>query len=289
MEEAERMGADLWERVRPLVVDEGGTMLLALVGAIAILVLGLALSGWAARATHRLLARVRGIDPTLARFLASLARYVVLAVAVLAALERFGIKTTSLAALIGAAGLSIGLALQGTLIHVAAGVMLAIFRPFRIGESITVGGNTGTVTDINIFFTVLETADGLKVFQPNGQIWGQPLINNTAPARRRAEIVLALEDPADLARARAIAEEVVARMVAAGGGVFAEPAPQILSEPAPDGSVLLTLRLWVERTLLVELRSRLAEELLQRIAAAGIPLGPPNRFAKGKTPAAGRR
>ena len=286
MEEAERIGADLWERARPLLLEEGGSMLFALVGAIAILVLGLVLSGWAARGAQRLLSRVKMIDPTLARFLASLARYAVLAVAVLAALERFGIETTSLAALIGAAGLSIGLALQGTLTHVAAGVMLAIFRPFRIGDSITVGGNTGTVTDINIFFTVLETADGLRVFQPNGQIWGQPLVNNTALARRRAEIVLPLEDPADLARAKAIAEEVVAAMVAAGDGVLAEPAPQILSEPAPDGSIPLTVRVWVERPRLLDLRTRLAEELLARIAAAGIPLGPPNRMAaaKGRTP-----
>jgi small-conductance mechanosensitive channel len=110
-------------------------------------------------------------------FFASIARYFVLTVTVLAVLSQFGIQTTSLVAVIGAASLAIGLALQGTLSNLAAGVMLLIFRPFRIGHSVTVGGNTGTVRSLSLFWTEVVTDANTQVIIPNASVWGQPIRN----------------------------------------------------------------------------------------------------------------
>jgi small conductance mechanosensitive channel len=115
----------------------------------------------------------------LRNFFGSIARYFVLTVTVLAVLSQFGIQTTSLVAVIGAASLAIGLALQGTLSNLAAGVMLLIFRPFRIGHSVTVGGNTGTVHNLSLFWTEIVTDANTQVIIPNGSVWGQPIRNMT--------------------------------------------------------------------------------------------------------------
>ena len=112
-----------------------------------------------------------------AGFFGNIVRYFVLTITVLAVLSEFGIETTSLVAVLGAAGLAVGLALQGTLSHLAAGVMLLLFRPFRIGQHVQVGGTDGTVKELSLFWTELVTGDNVQVIVPNGSVWGQPLRN----------------------------------------------------------------------------------------------------------------
>jgi len=157
----------------PLIVNNA----LNVLGAVVILLIGLWLSSKADRLVVTMLSRAPHFDAMLKSFFGSLARYLVLTVTVLAVLSQFGIQTTSLIAVFGAAGLAVGLALQGTLSNLAAGVMLLIFRPFRIGQKVQVGGSVGTVKELSLFWTELVTDDKVQIIVPNGGVWGQPLRN----------------------------------------------------------------------------------------------------------------
>jgi small conductance mechanosensitive channel len=152
------------QAVLPLIV----TNALNALGAIVILLIGLWLSGRANLLVVRMLSRTPHFDPTLKSFFGSLARYLILTVTVLAVLSQFGIHTTSLVAVLGAASLAVGLALQGTLSNLAAGVMLLIFRPFRIGHKVQIGGSVGTVKELSLFWTELVTDDKVQIIVPNG-------------------------------------------------------------------------------------------------------------------------
>jgi small conductance mechanosensitive channel len=137
--------------------------------------------------------RVSRFDPMVAGFLASMARYGLLAVAATFILSRLGIEATSLAAILGAAGLAIGLALQGTLSNMAAGVMIVIFRPFQLGDYITAGGHSGTVSNITLFFTELTTPDNQGIIIPNSDMWSKPIVNSSAhPTRLRSGFLCCL-------------------------------------------------------------------------------------------------
>ena len=142
------------------------------VGAVAILLIGFFLAGRARSAAYKALTRVEQFDETLRKFFASIARYLVIIVTVLAVLSQFGIETTSLVAVLGAAGLAIGLAMQGTLSSVAAGVLLLIFRPYRVGDYVEIAGEAGTVEALALFVTELNTPDNIHIIIPNAEIWG---------------------------------------------------------------------------------------------------------------------
>ena len=205
----------------PLAVTYG----LRLLEAIVILLLGLWVAGKAHRMALRALDRTPHLDEMLKHFFGSAARYLVLTVTVLAVLEEFGIETTSFAAVLGATALAIGLALQGTLSHLAAGVMLLIFRPFRIGHRIQVAGITGEIRDLTLFWTELITDDKVQVLVPNGGVWGQPLRNfTTYPADASTQVHFRISEESDagdaLARVRGI--------VAAQEHVLKDPAPSVL-------------------------------------------------------------
>ena len=153
------------------------------------------LGWWAARLSERVARRALAashVDPTVAGFLSSLARYAVLVVAFLVVLQVIGVQATSLVAVLGAASLAVGLALQGTLSNMAAGVMLLVFRPFRVGDSIEVAGKSGTVRNLNLFMTELAGGDNVQVLIPNGQIWGAPLTNFSAYPTRRVSMTFVI-------------------------------------------------------------------------------------------------
>jgi len=152
---------------------------LRIIAALVILILGLWIAGKAGHLVRRALSRSRYVDPTLLNFFASLVKYTIITLTVIAVLDKFGIETTSLLAVLGAAGLAIGLALQGTLSHIAAGIMLLIFRPFRIGDHIELEKLEGTVDEITLFFTTMTTKDGVHMIVPNGLIWGQWIRNHS--------------------------------------------------------------------------------------------------------------
>jgi small conductance mechanosensitive channel len=199
---------------------------LHVVGAVVILIIGFWIAGRADYLVDRSLRNSKHIDEMLRGFFASIARYFVLTVTVLAVLSQFGIQTTSLVAVIGAASLAIGLALQGTLSNLAAGVMLLIFRPFRIGHSVTVGGNTGTVRSLTLFWTEIVTDANTQVIIPNGSVWGQPIKNMTTYTVPVPTAQLVVPVPTGWGLSDACAR--IKAIVAATPKVLATPAPSVL-------------------------------------------------------------
>ncbi len=169
------------------------------VGAIVILIVGWIAAGVLQKAILRAGRESKRIDITIFTFLASVARYAAISFTIIAVLSSFGVETTSFVAVLGATGLAIGLALQGTLNHVASGVMLIIFRPFRIGDTIEAAGISGTVRAITLFVTEIDTADNVHILVPNGLIWSKEIKNFSANAHRRAELkfLISYADSAD--------------------------------------------------------------------------------------------
>lgn len=176
----------------PFNLDRLGDLLIIyginFVGAVIVALIGWWAAGMAERVTRRALMSASYMDPTVGAFLSSLAYYAVFVVAFLIVLQVIGIHATSLVAILGAASLAIGLALQGTLSNVAAGVMLLIFRPFRLGDNIEVAGKSGTVKNLNLFMTELASGDNVQVLIPNGQVWGGALTNFSAYPTRSVSV-----------------------------------------------------------------------------------------------------
>jgi small conductance mechanosensitive channel len=220
------------QAVLPLIV----TNALNALGAIVILLIGLWLSGKADQLMVRAFSRTPHFDPMLRSFFGSLARYLILTVTILAVLSEFGIQTTSLIAVLGAASLAVGLALQGTLSNLAAGVMLLIFRPFRIGHKVQIGGSVGTVKELSLFWTELVTDDKVQVIVPNGRVWGQPLRNYSIyPAPPRAgEVRFRTAEGTELE----LAIEKVRAIVEAHPRVLADPAPSVLLDRSATENAL---------------------------------------------------
>ncbi len=212
-----------------------------LVSAILILALGWMLARWAGTWTRKALDRLPRFDRTLKPLLANLVRYAVLAIAILAVLNRFGVETTSVIALLGAAGLALGLAIQGTLSDVAAGVMLLILRPFRVGDIIEVGGKTGTVREIGLFTTILIGTDQLYVSMPNHQIFGAPIVNQTREPTRRINFIVGIDYEADIDAAQSIVLGILKK----DARVLAQPAPLAPVAALGPSSVDIAVRCWV--------------------------------------------
>jgi small conductance mechanosensitive channel len=231
----EEKAQDLMINVRgllPLIVSNA----LNVLGAILILLIGLWLAGKADQVVVRMLSRAPHFDSMLKSFFGSLARYLVLTVTVLAVLSQFGIQTTSLIAVLGAAGLAIGLALQGTLSNLAAGVMLLIVRPFRIDHKVQIGGNIGTVNALSLFWTELVSDDKVQIIVPNGGVWGQALRNfSVYPAPPHAGEVR-FRIPEGIVLDPAI--DKVGAIVKADPRVLADPAPSVLLDHTADDSTI---------------------------------------------------
>lgn len=210
------------QAVLPLIV----TNTLNALGAIVILLIGLWLSGKADQLVVRAFSRAPHFDPMLRSFFGSLTRYLILTVTVLAVLSEFGIQTTSLIAVLGAASPAVGLALQGTLSNLAAGVMLLIFRPFRIGHKVQIGGSVGTVKELSLLWTELVTDDKVQIIVPNGGVWGQPLRNYSIyPAPPHAgEVRFRIAEGTELEPAI----EQIRAIVEAHPRVLADPVPSVL-------------------------------------------------------------
>ena len=179
------------------------------------------MAGWAQRGVVRAFERTQ-VDATLVRFMASAARYLLLLVALISCLSAFGITTTSFAAVLGAAGIALGLAFQGTLSNFAAGLMLLIFRPFKVGDTIKVGAHTGTVKALELFWTVLATGDNRRVVLPNSTLSNQPLENVSYYPTRRAEVLLPFPMHASAEKVLPLLEERARAL----RDVHAEPAPE---------------------------------------------------------------
>lgn len=214
----------------------------SVVSAIVILIVAFWGSGQAKRAILAAGQRYEALDDTLFGFLGSLARWVILAIAGIFILGQFGIQTTSLVALIGAAGLAIGLALQGTLTNLAAGVMLLIFRPIKMGDYVDAGGHAGTIKAIDLFTTEMATPDNVQIIIPNGQIWSGSITNFSAHDTRRVDFTFGVGYGVNLKDAEAIIRE----MIDADDRIHTDPEPFIKVGNLGDFSVDFVVRVWCD-------------------------------------------
>lgn len=184
----------------------------------------------------------RDLDQTVVDFIENMVRYVMFAIVLIAALGRVGVETASIVAVIGAAGLAIGLALQGSLSNFAAGVLIVTFRPFKSGDYVEVGGVAGSVASIQIFSTVLTTPDNKMVVVPNGTVISSPITNYSRHATRRIDFIIGVSYKSDLQKTK----EVLTRIVKADERVLQDPEPTIGVHALMDSSVNFVVRPWVK-------------------------------------------
>ncbi|MCF6288969.1 MAG: mechanosensitive ion channel [Proteobacteria bacterium] len=181
-----------------------------------------------------------GADPILVNFLKSFIYYILLIIVIIAALNQLGVKTTSLLGMLAAAGLAIGLALKDSLSNFASGLMIVMFRPFKIGDLVEIAGHTGDVEEIKIFNTVIKTKDNRQIIIPNGQVTSDPIINHTAKPIRRVDIAMGVGYDDDLKKAR----DIMMAAMEAHPLVLQDPAPSILMTELADSSVNFSVRPW---------------------------------------------
>ncbi|MCE4061687.1 mechanosensitive ion channel [Pandoraea sputorum] len=214
---------------------------LSFLQAVLILLVGFWVAKRLSRFVHKTLSRSPHFDATLKPLIESVVLWSVRIVTIIAVLAQFGVQTASIIAVLGAAGLAIGLALQGTLQNIAAGTMLLVLRPFRNGDYVTAGSAVaGTVEEIGLFTTTLTNADGIYVCVPNNQIWGQPITNYSRNATRRMEITvgIALDDDLDAAMS------ALRQHVSDDQRVLDKPAPEIMVKQVSDSAVIVNVRVW---------------------------------------------
>ncbi len=255
------------------VVEVVATYGLDVVGAIVILVVGLMFAGWAHRTSLKGFNKIEKLDPMLRGFFASIIKYFIIIVVILAVLNQFGVQTTSLIAVIGAAGLAIGLALQGTLSNVAAGVMLLIFRPFKVGDVIDAAGQFGKVHSLTLFVTVMNTGDNVHIIVPNSQIWGSAVKNFSANATRRVDLVVGIGYEDDINKAMASINDVIT----ADDRSHATPEPLIAVSELADSSVNMVVRVWCNSGDYWPLKFDLTKAIKERLDADNISIPYPQR------------
>ncbi|MDA1091301.1 MAG: mechanosensitive ion channel [Proteobacteria bacterium] len=213
-----------------------------IVGAIVLLIFGWIIAGWARRGVRHALDRVPRMDETLKPFVARVVWYVIMIFVLVAVLNQFGVQTTSFIAVLGAAGLAIGLALQGTLANVASGVMLLFLRPINIGEYVDAGGIAGTVVEVGLFNTEIKTPEGLCLLVPNSKIWSSSITNYSRNPTRRFDIAVGIGYDEDIDGAMAL----LMGLMTGDSRVLDVPAPLAVVEELGDSAVIIKMRGWTK-------------------------------------------
>ncbi|MDP8236244.1 MAG: mechanosensitive ion channel [Candidatus Erginobacter occultus] len=245
---------------------------LKLIGAVLILIVGRILSGLLRKLVTRILGRLK-TDPAIVSFSGTLVYVLILIFTVVAALANLGVEMTSFIALIGAAGLAIGFALQGTLGNFAAGILILIFRPFKIGDWISAAGVLGRVSEIQIFETVLVTADNIRITVPNGKIYGDVIENITTLGTRRLEVEVGISYSSSIKKAH----EILLNLCRSDPRVLAEPAPQAVVSELGDSSVNFKVRPWVKVDDYWDLKFDLTRKIKETFDEQGIEIPFPQR------------
>ncbi|MGJ8626238.1 MAG: mechanosensitive ion channel family protein [Sulfitobacter sp.] len=245
----------------------------SIMGAVAILLVGWIVSAWLQRRVQNLGKKHKHLDEMLFDFLASIVRYVVLGFTILFVLNTFGIQTTSIVAVIGAAGLAIGLALQGTLSNVAAGVMLIMFRPIKIGDFVDIGGEMGTVKQINLNFTELADLSNVQVIVPNSKVWGNVITNYSVNKTRRAEWTFGVGYGANLKAA----EEIIRETIMADARAHTAPDPFIQVTNLGDSSVDFLVRVWCDAGDYFAFKADMTRQVKEALDAGGVDIPFPTR------------
>ena len=243
-----------------------------LLSGLVIIILGLWFSGRISSLIRTRLSRIKSVDATLSPVIASVIRYIILLIAFVAGLGSFGIETTSIIAVIGAAGLAVGLALQGTLSNVAAGVMLLFLRPFKVGDWMETGTVSGTVNEIGLFSTIINTFDNIYISVPNSSIWGSIIINHSKYNTRRMDLDIGISYETDLD----YAEKTLMALVS-DDRVLAEPAPQFLVVAYADSAITVRLRLYANVDSYFPLFWDMMRQIKPALDNAGISIPYPQR------------
>lgn len=243
-----------------------------LLSGLVIIILGFWFSGRISSIIRTRLSKIKSVDATLSPVIASVIRYVILLIAFVAGLGSFGIETTSIIAVIGAAGLAVGLALQGTLSNVAAGVMLLFLRPFKVGDWMETGTVSGTVNEIGLFSTIINTFDNIYISVPNSSIWGSIIINHSKYNTRRMDLDIGISYDTDLDYA-----EQTLMALATDDRVLTEPAPQFLVVSYADSAITVRLRLYANVDTYFPLYWDMMRNIKPALDAAGIGIPFPQR------------
>jgi small conductance mechanosensitive channel len=235
--------------------------------AIAIVLIGRIVVKWIVKLVRKLMVR-SDIDPLLINFASSIINALLLLFVFIAALDQLGVDTTSLVAVIGAAGLAIGLALQGSLQNFAAGVMLIVFRPFKVGDFVEAGGQAGVIEQISIFSTTMKSGDNKEIIVPNGQIYSGAITNVSAKETRRIDLVFGIGYDDDMLKAK----EIMERILLSHELVLAEPAPAVAVAELADSSVNFNVRPWVKSGDYWKVRSAIIEQVKLAFDEEGISI-----------------
>ncbi len=249
-----------------------GPVVMSAAKALVLLVLGWIVAGWVSRTVRKRVNKSPDIDNTLGNFAASIVRWVILLMVLVAILGIFGIEATSLVAMMGAATLAIGLALQGTLSDLAAGFMLILFRPYKIGQYVDVGGTAGTVVDLNLFITELVTPDNVQIIIPNGQAWGAIITNFSHHDTRRVDVVFGIDYGDDIEKAKSIIFDVAN----ADDRVLNDPETWVRVTNLGDSSVDITMRAWCTGDDFWEVKFALTQAVKEAFDKGGISIPYPH-------------
>jgi len=255
----------------PLWVKYGDEVLLGVLNfawALIILVAGMWIAGAAARLARNSASKAKHIEPTIVVFFGSVVRYVIMAIVLVAVLQRFGVQTTSIIAVLGAATLAIGLALQGALSNVAAGVLLVLYRPYRIGDYVDIlNGKIGTVRDVNIFTTELATLDNVKIVVPNGQIFANAIFNYSTSETRRANVEFHVGYDADMP---AVIETVM-NLLKQDPRVMQNPNPVVRVLKYNDATISMQATAWCRQMNVGALNLELPTTIFNALRSAKQP------------------
>ncbi len=258
----------LMEKIQTMGLEYGARIL----GALLVLVIGM----WMVRMVRKGIVKLmqsRKVEPTLVSFLASLASIGLQAFVIVAALEKLNVKTASFIAILGAAGLAIGLALQGSLSNFASGVLMIIFKPFKIGDFVEAGGTMGSVAELGIFTTVLNTPDNKKIIVPNASVTGGNITNFGVNGTRRVDLVCGISYKDNIDKAR----EAINAVLAADSRILKDPAPTVAVNQMGDSSVNFVVRPWVKSADYWTVYFGVTEAIKKKFDADGITIPFPQR------------
>jgi small conductance mechanosensitive channel len=264
---------DLQKYLNPEMID---TYLipwgLRIIMALVIFIVGRWVAKIVVNVIRRMMKRAK-LDDMLTAFLGNILYTVLLLVVVIAALDQLGVQTTSLLAVFGAAGLAVGLALKDSLANFSSGVMMIIFRPFKVGDFVEAAGQSGVVEEVRIFNTIMRTGDNREIIIPNGHIYAGPIVNYSARETRRIDLVMGIGYDDDIGKAKQLIEDAIA----ADERILKDPAPAVALAELADSSVNLNVRPWVKSADYWAVRSDLLETLKRSFDANGISIPYPQQ------------
>ena len=258
----------LWTQLQDMVAVWG----LKVIAALAIFIIGRWIAMMVRRGVRSMMEK-SSMDPIIVGFVSSIVYIALLAFVVIAALGQLGIQTTSFIAILGAAGLAVGLALQGSLANFAAGFLMIIFRPFKVGDFIEGAGVAGVVQDIQIFTTTLKTGDNKTIIIPNAKLSGDNIVNYSAQETRRVDMTVGVAYDADLSKVKAVLNEIISKEAR----IHADPAPQVAVAELADSSVNFVVRVWTDTADYWGVKFDMTETIKNRFDDEGIGIPYPQR------------